>query len=205
MSLLDQRRAPRLRDYWVRWGLHRSHYADRTRKLDLLYWVENPWRLDSAQEEARFAWTSGVIATHLPHPGTILEIGCGEGHHSRHLSQLCDRLYGIDISSRAVRRARRRCPEASFAIGDPFTFRFPNMPPVVDLVIACEMIYYVKDIDRVIERLSNLGRSCLVTYYAGHAAVLDPHFAGAPGCKRERFRFGEVEWIAVWWRNEKTG
>jgi hypothetical protein len=76
------------------------------------------------------------------------------------------------------------------------------MPPVVDLVAACEMVYYVKGVARFVERMSLLGRSCLLTYYEGHAQALDPHFANLPGC--ERFRFGEVEWIAVWWRNEET-
>jgi SAM-dependent methyltransferase len=204
MSLLDQFRAPRLRDYWVRWGLHQVHYADRTRKLDLLYRVENPWRMDSAREQARFAWTNGVIATHLPRPATLLEIGCGEGHQSQHLKPICGRLYGIDISSRAVDRARRRCPEASFAVGDPFTFRFTDTPPVLDLVVACEMIYYVRDIGQLIERMSHLGRACLVTYYHGHARKLDPHFSALSRCEREGFGFGDARWIAVWWRNERS-
>jgi SAM-dependent methyltransferase len=202
MSLLEQLRPPRLRDCWVRWGLHRVHYADRMRKLDLLYRVENPWRMDSAREQARFAWTNGIISTYLPRPGTLLEIGCGEGHQSQHLARICGRLYGIDISSRAVNRARRRCPEARFAIGDPFTFRFADLPPVLDLVVACEMIYYVRDIAQLLERMSHLGRACLVTYYAGHAPVLDPYFSKASGCEREKFGFGDGEWIAVWWRNE---
>jgi SAM-dependent methyltransferase len=205
MSLLDQFHAPLLRDCWVRWGLHRVHYADRTRKLDLLYRVENPWRMDSAQEQARFAWTNGVIATRLPRPETLLEIGCGEGHQSQYLTRVCRRLYGTDISSRAVRRARQRCPDAAFATGDPFAFRFVDMPPVVDLVAACEVVYYVKDTARFIERMSTLGRACLATYYEGHAQVLDRHFVNLPGCERERFRFGDVGWIAVWWRNERTG
>ncbi len=171
------------------------------RKLDLLYRVENPWRMDSAQEQARFAWTNGMITTHLPRPETLLEIGCGEGHQSQYLSRVCGRLYGIDISSRAVQRARRRCPDADFATGDLISFPFAELPPVVDLVAACEVVYYVKDTARFIERMSALGRTCLVTYYEGHARMLDRHFANLPGCERERFRFGEVEWIAVWWRN----
>jgi SAM-dependent methyltransferase len=203
MSLLDRLRPPRFRDCWVRWGLHRVHYADRARKLDLLYRVENPWRMDSAREQARFAWTNGVISTHLPRPETLLEIGCGEGHQSLHLASICVCPYGIDISARAIERARRRCPEASFAIGDPFAFRFAAMPPVFDLVVACEMIYYVKDIARFLERLSHLGRACLVTYHDGHAKKLDPHFATLSGCEREQFGFGDAEWIAVWWRNEE--
>lgn len=202
MSLLDQLWNPLLRDYWIRWNLRQVHYADRARKLDRVYRIENPWHMDSAQEQARFAWTNGVVATHLPNPDTVLEIGCGEGHQSLHLSRLCRRLYGIDVSPRAVRRARRRCPAASFTAGDPFTFHLTDMPPVVDLVVACEMIYYVKDIPRLLERMSHLGRSCLVTFYEGHGQVLDPHFATLAHCEQERFRFGEVEWVAVWWRND---
>jgi len=201
MSLLDPFHAPLLRDCWVRWGLRRVHYADRARKLDLLYRAENPWRMDSAQEQARFAWTNEVIATRLPRPEVLLEIGCGEGHQSQHLTRICGQLYGIDISPRAVQRARRRCVEATFATGDLFTFPFSDMPPVVDLVTACEVVYYVKDTARFIERMSALGQACLVTYYEGHARMLDRHFAHLPGCERDRFNFGDVEWIAVWWRN----
>jgi len=202
MTLLDQFLVPRLRDYWMRLALRRVHYADRADKLDLLYRVENPWHMDTAQEQARFDWTNRIISTHLAPLDTILEIGCGEGHQSQHLSRMCDRLYGIDVSARAVRRARRRCPDACFAAGDPFTFRFDDPPPpALDLVVACEVLYYVKDVPRFLDRLSRLGRACLVTYYQGQALALAPHFAELPACGRDRFRFGDVEWHAVWWHN----
>ena len=200
MTLLDQFLVPRLRDYWMRLALRRVHYADRADKLDLLYRVEDPWRLGSAKEQARFEWTNRLIATHLAPRDTILEVGCGEGHQSQFLSRVCGRLYGIDVSPRAVRRARRRCREARFAAGDPFTLRLADMPAPVDLVVACEMLYYVKDIPRFLARISRLGRACLVTYYRGQAASLDPHFADRPGCRRAQFRFGDTEWHAVWWQ-----
>jgi len=200
-SLLDQFRVPRLREFWVRWALRRVHYTDRAAKLDLLYVVEDPWRMESAQEQARFAWTNELISAQFSPLVTMLEIGCGEGHQSQHLSRLCARHFGIDVSARAVRRARRRCPEARFAAGDPFTFHLADMPAPVDLVVACEMLYYVKDIPRFLARMSRLGRACLVTYYQGQAAALDPHFAAMEDCHRARFRYGETEWNAVWWRN----
>jgi SAM-dependent methyltransferase len=201
MTLLDQILAPRLRDYWMRLALRRVHYTDRAGMLDLLYALENPWRLDTAKEQARFAWTSGLIATHLSPLDTILEIGCGEGHQSQHLARLCGRLYGIDVSARAVRRARRRCRQASFDVGDPYTFSFADMPAPVDLVVACEVLYYVRDIPRFVERMSQLGKACLVTYHGGQAETLDPQFAAVGNCQRERFRFGDTEWNALWWRN----
>jgi 2-polyprenyl-3-methyl-5-hydroxy-6-metoxy-1,4-benzoquinol methylase len=203
MSLLDQIIVPRLRDYWVRLTLRRVHYTDRAGKLDLLYMVEDPWRLQSAKEQARFAWTNQLVAAQFGRPATILEIGCGEGYQSQHLARACDRLYGIDVSARAVRRARRRCPEARFTAGDPFSFQLADMPPKVDLVVACEVIYYVKDVQRFIDRLSQLGRAALVTYYQGQAAALDPHFAGKPDCQREQFHYDDTEWNAVWWCNSE--
>jgi SAM-dependent methyltransferase len=200
MTLLDQFLPPRLRHYWMRLALRRVHYADRPDRLDRLYRVENPWHMDSTKEQARFAWTNRLIAEHLAPLGTILEVGCGEAHQSRHLSRVCRQLYGIDVSARAVRRARRRCPEAKFAAGDPFSFRLADMPPKVDLVVACEVLYYVRDIPGFLARLSQLGRACLVTYYRGQAPALDPYFAAMADCRRERFRFEDTEWSAVWWQ-----
>jgi SAM-dependent methyltransferase len=204
MSLIDDFVLPRLRDYWVRLALRRVHYADRADKLDRLYRVENPWRLDSEQEQARFAWTNRLIATHFAPVETLLEIGCGEGHQSQYLSQACGKLYGIDVSARAVRRAARCCPEGTFAAGDPFAFRLPDMKTPVDLVVACEMIYYVKDVPAFLRRISALGRACLVTYYQGQAPALEPYFADLANCPRERFRFADTEWNAVWWRNPEA-
>jgi SAM-dependent methyltransferase len=202
MPLADPLRVSRLREFWVRWGLRGVHYADRAGKLDRLYRVEDPWQMDSAREQARFGWTNQIIGDHLAPLGTILEIGCGEGHQSQYLAHACDRLYGIDVSARAVRRARQRCPDGRFAVGEPFAFTFADMPAAVDLVVACEVLYYVKDIPRLLERMSRLGRACLVTYYRGQAAPLEGHFTAYPDCERAQFRFEGVQWNAVWWHNQ---
>ncbi|HWB49565.1 MAG TPA: class I SAM-dependent methyltransferase [Stellaceae bacterium] len=201
MSTLDQLIMPRLRDYWIRLALRRVHYADRSDKLNRLYCVEDPWRMGSAREQARFAWTNRLIAEHLPPLETILEIGCGEGHQSQYLAHACRQLYGIDVSRRAVRRAERRCPAGKFAVGDPQSAPLAHMPAEVDLVTACEVIYYAKDVPAFLDRLSRLGRACLVTYYGGQAPALEPYFAVVDHCRQDRFRFGEVEWNAVWWHN----
>jgi SAM-dependent methyltransferase len=203
MSLIDQVIASRLRDYWVRFALRRVHYTDRADRLDRLYLVKDPWRLQSAKEQARFAWTNRVVGEHFGRPETVLEIGCGEGYQSEYLTQACGQLYGIDVSPRAVRRARRRCREVRFVAGDPLTFHFADMPQPVDLVVACEMLYYVKDISRFLDRLSTLGRACLVTYYEGQASSLDPYFTRWTGCRRAQFRCDDTEWRAVWWRNDE--
>jgi SAM-dependent methyltransferase len=201
-SIADQLRVSRLRGVWVRWALRGVHYADRAGKLNLLYRVEDPWQMQSAREQARFGWTNQIIEANLAPVGTILEIGCGEGHQSQYLARACGQLYGIDVSALAVRRARRRCHGGRFAVGDPFAFAFKDMPATVDLVVACEVLYYVKDIPRFLERISRLGQACLVTYYRGQAAALDPHIAALPGGERAQFRYEGAQWTAVWWRNQ---
>jgi SAM-dependent methyltransferase len=201
VSLIDQIIAPRLRDYWVRLALRRVHYTDRADKLNRLYRVEDPWHMESAKEQARFAWTNRLIGASFSPLDTIFEIGCGEGHQSQHLAQVCGQLFGIDVSARAVRRGQRHCPAARFAVGDPLTFRFDDAPTGFDLVVACEVLYYVKDIPRFLDRLSALGRACLVTYYQGQAAALDPYIAALPDCHREQFCAEDTKWNAVWWHN----
>jgi len=52
---------------------------------------------------------------------SLLEIGCGEGHQSAQLQLVCDRLTGLDVSGRAVKRARGRCPGGEFLVGDVFS------------------------------------------------------------------------------------
>lgn len=200
MSLIDRLFPPYFRRYWMRRALRRVHYADRPDKLDRLYRMEDPWRLASPKEQARYEWTNRLIETHLGAPEAILEIGSGEGYQSQHLARICRRLYGIDVSRRAVDRARQRCPDVRFAAANPLTFRFDDAPPVYDLIVACEMLYYVRDIRRFIERMSQLGRACLVTYYDGQAPILDPHFAGLPAFQRDALRVKGVMWHAAWWR-----
>ncbi len=200
MTAFDQFVVPRLRDYWRRLALRQAHYTSRADRLDLLYRIEDPWRMESAAEQARFAWTNRLIAAHFAPVGSLLEVGCGEGHQSQHLGEACPRLYGIDVSRRAVRRAEQRCPAAKFAVGDPFTPGFPEMQTPVDLVVACEVLYYIKDIPQFLTRLSELGRAWLVTYYQGQASTLAPYFTGFAKGDRETFGFNGLAWHAVWWR-----
>jgi SAM-dependent methyltransferase len=203
MTWLFDHFGTRFKDYLIRWASRRV--AGRSNEFEILYILKDPWHLNLAKEQTRFDWTNQIISAHFSRLDTIFEIGCGEGHQSQYLSQLCTGLYGIDLSKRAVKRARRRCPNSSFAVGDPFTFSFANMPPIVDLVVACEVLYYVDDIPQMIKRLSQLGRACLVTYYQGQAPQLDPHFSRLANCKQEQFRFDGTEWNAVWWRNPDIG
>ena len=189
------------RDTWRRLLLRGVHFSDRHRQLDFLYRVEDPWQLDCARERYRFQAVNEIIRREFGEPIRIIEVGCGEGLQSSYLIDVCKHLHGIDISSTAIARARKRCPAATFEAGDISAGLQPRSLKTADLAVACEVIYYVKNPDRFLNALSGLGRACLISYYTAHRGRLDPLLASRPCLGRELIRFEETEWIAAWWRN----
>jgi 2-polyprenyl-3-methyl-5-hydroxy-6-metoxy-1,4-benzoquinol methylase len=192
----------RLRKLWLH-GLHHGiDHADNYRRLNVLYLWRNPWGFTDPREQMRFIETNRILLREFGPVATLLEIGCAEGHQTLHLMQVCHQLYGLDVSPRAIRRAKRRCPEAAFVSGDLTNVgRFVNAPQQFDVVVACEVLYYIEDVPKVLKEMSGLGRHCLVTYYSSHREKLDRelgaiHFAG-----RETIRCDDHSWSVVWWRN----
>jgi predicted TPR repeat methyltransferase len=80
--------------------------------------------MNSEAERFRFATTSRLILNHFGRSKKLLEIGCGEGHQSEKLANVCDKLF--DVSRRAVERAARRGTRGLFAVGDVFTVGLPT-------------------------------------------------------------------------------
>jgi len=189
---------PLVRKSWRRAMLRDIHYTNAANRLKLLYLLHDPWNLGSSERELqRFRWTNELIKQEIPTHSSILEIGCGEGHQSVYFSQLCDCLYAIDLSRRAIRRAQRRCPTGHFAVADACSFMRDRQ---FDLIVACEILYYLKDIDQVLDRFCLLGDTCLVTYFQDHAPRLDPYFAGR-ATNTAAFHWGGTSWTARWWHN----
>jgi SAM-dependent methyltransferase len=188
-----------LRRQWTRIPLHGVHFSDRYGRLDLLYRIRDPWEMETEQQRYRFRETNRLIEANFGRVGRILEVGCGEGHQSEELLRVCDELVGIDVSARAVERARERCPDATFAAGDVFDSRLDEES--FDLVLGCEVLYYMKDVASALDRFSALGRGCLVSYYAAPAKQLDPLVDAVDGVESETIRYGDSSWKVSWWRN----
>ena len=116
--------------------------------------------------------------------------------------QVCRQVYGLDVSLRAVRRAKRRCPGAAFVAGDlTKVVRFINAPQRFDVVVACEVLYYIEDVPRALKQMSDLGRHCLVTYYSAHREKLDHELTGIHFAGRETIRCDDHSWSVAWWHN----
>ncbi|HNV58012.1 MAG TPA: class I SAM-dependent methyltransferase [Rhodoferax sp.] len=186
---------------WRRYALRALSASDNHVGLQKLYALPDPWDMRSAREQSRFLQTNALIEGLLGRPGSVLEIGCGEGHQSIHLMSLCDRLDGIDVSERAVERARMRAPLGRFGQGEVSTL--PWLQPAgmrYDLVIACEVLYYMSDIDATLHAMSQKGHACLVTFFGPSARLVAPHLVNLPGLQRGWIYHDPYAWLWAFWR-----
>ena len=188
-----------VRRLWMRYAMRGVSQADNHRRLDLAYLVPDPWRLDSELEHARFRLTSELLARAFGRPATILEIGCGEGIQSEYFARQCDRLTGIDVSARAIERARKRLPGAELIAGDLFEQPWVDEVGRFDVIVACEVVYYMKDVARFVSTISRLGRGCLVTYFGPAERKMKPFFVRIPGARFEALEAGDTVWQTVTW------
>lgn len=188
---------------WFRYALRDIHYKSNYAKLNLIYMVHDPWRVKASPGETyRFNETNRLIQDKFGHVGSLLEIGCGEGHQSLQLGVVCDRLIGLDVSKRAVERARQRFPAGEFLVGDIFSQSVGVHAPF-DLVVACEVLYYMSDVPAVLRQMQLLGRNNLVTYYDRTMKTLDLQILSLPGVKSEILEFEGVRWRVAWWSVDK--
>ncbi len=188
-----------LRDLWTRGILRGIHYRDRHSRFDQLYRIQDPWHMENESEQFRFEETNRLILKQIGPVHTLLEIGCGEGHQTAKLADLSNRLYAIDISGRAVERARQKCPGATFDVGDIFGAPILLATPRFDLVVACEVLYYMRDISSVLTRMGQLGRSCFVTYVDSERPQLASLLNRIPHLQTTIFEHNHIVWNAAWW------
>ena len=132
----------------------------------------DPWDLaTSPYEAAKFQVTHDVLADQRY--AHALEVGCAHGILTEKLAGLCDRLLAIDISSKALAKARSRVgarPGVSLE-WMAFPRETPEGPPF-DLVILSEVAYYwgVVDLDRASEWLRDgvaPGGRVILVHYTG--------------------------------------
>ena len=193
-----------VRKAWRKFALRNLTASDNHAQLNLLYALPDPWNMQSEGEQHRFEMTNALIASKAGRVGTILEIGCGEGHQTRHLASLCDQVYGLDVSPRAVTRARKRVPEALLETGT--LERVPWTPPQgrFDLVVACEVLYHMSDVSGAVRRMSELGRACLVTFFSPGARIVAGHVDHLPGVERGWIYHDPNAWLWAFWRQSET-
>jgi cyclopropane fatty-acyl-phospholipid synthase-like methyltransferase len=166
--------------------------------------VPDPWNLDSPREHARFEATNAMIARNFGNVEDLLEIGSGEGLQSSYLKQVCTNLHGLEVSPTAVQRARQRVPSATFATGDLLEQPWLRQGRRFDLVVACEVLYYIADLEGTLAAMNRLGKACFVSFFTGEAYKLAARMNRIEGVQKEWFHFDGVTWLMAWWRNRPS-
>ncbi len=73
--------------------------------------------------------------------GTVLEVGCAEGHFTERLARRSGRVVALDISAVALERARKRAP-AAFLEADLMTWD-PGLFAPFDAIVLGDVLYYL--------------------------------------------------------------
>lgn len=103
----------------------------------------DPWGFETSEyEREKYERTLGVLARRQQGYGRALEVGCSIGVFTAMLAPLCDELWGVDVSEKAVASARERL--ASFPHVRVARRRLPEETPEgpFDLIVASEVLYY---------------------------------------------------------------
>jgi SAM-dependent methyltransferase len=162
-------------------------YSDNHDELDRIYRsLKDPWNFEtSAYERERFAILLDEVKRH-PH-GSILEVGCAEGMFTTMLTELTRDIVAIDVSPTAIARARERHPVPQF-IATSLDGLDPGRK--YDLVVCAETLYYIKDVAGAIEKLSAVGKRCVVSYLRRESKRLDPYLRNLRSVEFREIRVG---------------
>jgi SAM-dependent methyltransferase len=143
----------RSREQWEQWYTH-----------------ANPWGAEGGDEELV---REAAIFDRIRHAHftNLLDLGCGEGRLTSRLATLSERTVGIDISERALERARSRYPHIDFQQGD--LLEVLVRPEIVgtpfDFICLIEVLYYFQtDAEReaVLSGLARIGAPSCLYYFS---------------------------------------
>jgi len=103
----------------------------------------DPWGFEtSPYERNKYERTLNVLKGRQQAYCTALEVGCSIGVFTAMLAPLCDKLWAVDVSEKAVAAARERL--ACFPHVRIERRRLPEEAPEgpFDLIVASEILYY---------------------------------------------------------------
>ena len=103
----------------------------------------DPWGFEtSPYEREKYERTLGVLQGCQREYRTALEVGCSIGVFTAMLAPLCDELWAVDVSERAVAAARERLAGVPHVRVE--RRRLPEETPQgpFDLIVASEVLYY---------------------------------------------------------------
>ena len=118
----------------------------------------DPWRFASSDyERDKYAATLAALPRASYH--SVLEIGCSIGVLTRQLAVRAEALVAIDLASKALDEARRRCADLGHVRFEHMAV--PSQWPAgrFDLIVLSEVVYYMDHAD--VAALAARVRDCI--------------------------------------------
>ncbi len=121
-----------------------DHWNEKFQQEDLWEFKTNPW------QHQRFMDVVNLLPKDTK---KVLDFGCMEGEFTTYLPYPQESITGIDISSVAIERAKKKLPKARFLAMD---IEERSLEEKFDLVICMETLYYAASQEKMRERLIEL-------------------------------------------------
>lgn len=114
-------------------------------QLEDFYAEEDPYGFERPEEAIRFE--RGIQMLDAVRGGNrfgrAFEVGCSEGKFTAMLASRCEQIVGVDLSERALERARLRCREFSNIDFAVWNMRYDAVPGKFDVIMAIGVVEYV--------------------------------------------------------------
>ena len=177
-----------------------SRYSSNKIIFNLIYYFSNPWSLNSKSEIYRYEHLNNYLLkkNNKKLYNHILEIGCGEGHHTEFLTLISKKITSIDISSKAISRAKdRNLKNVEFinTLVDKIdrSLKF-------DLILISEVIYYVKNIDDFLKNIESFNIKYVITIYSKEYHNFINRFKGNDFEKNNLYYNDLINWKIIFKR-----
>ena len=152
---LFYRAAPR--ESTLRWLLHFNKY------VALASWmvVCEHFNTDPERNDKLLRFTQEFIKANIGSEDTVLDVGCHQGHLTRHIASLCSRVVGIDIDQALLARARQLGTPANveFRVQDILAL---NGEERFDVVWMHHVLEHIEDVPAVLSAVARVSSRLLI-------------------------------------------
>ena len=115
--------------------------------------------------------------------GSLLDLGCGPGHHAKKFTELGFKAVGIDLSTEMIKLAKHLAPETEFRVMDMLDLDFTQS--MFDSVWASASLIHLKkeDIPGLLSNINELLKSKGIFYFSlkegvGEKVTYDQRYDG---------------------------
>ena len=175
-----------------------SRYSSNKIIFEVIYFFFDPWKLNSKPEIYRYKYINNflLLKNNNHKYKHILEVGCGEGHHTKYLTEISENLTSIDISSRAI----SKCKKKNFKNVNFLCSILEKIDKKIDfdLILVSEVVYYIRELDLFFENLNSFKTKYLITSYFDEYPLLEKRFESNIFEKQDIIYDNKLSWKIIY-------